>query len=589
MAHILVVDDILDNSYLLSALLRSNDYSVDVAANGREALEIARMRLPDLVISDILMPVMDGFTFCRQWMQDPQLRVVPFIFYSATYTDPQDISFGLSLGACRYITKPADPEEFLAIVLAVLDEYEAEGLPPVSSELAEEPVYLKVYNERLVNRLEHQMLQADAANRRLAALLQVSAELALLQPERDLIEHALTTITRVMGYTRSHYFAFDPTEQALRYQLAVGEQNETSVDIRSAMVIPLGEEQGLVGLVAQQGEPLIIDDTAQEPRWVQADPSIRSALLVPVTHDDNLYGVCTFVSTELSAFSVEDLQNATILANTLAIAIENTRLYRKQVEMTHHLEELVEERTADLSIALEKAEAAERLKTQFIADINHELRTPLTSIGLYLDLLPRVKEERRDEIIQVMKRETTVLSDMIEDLLDLSRLDLGHVEMQLGNVQVEQFVEMLMTDRKHLAEAKGLSLTTNPLAAVSPVRGDQTLIYQVLTNLVVNAINYTRSGTIAIDCKEVIEDGVVWSTVSVADTGPGIAPDEMEHLFERFFRGAAAHARGTPGTGLGLAICQEIVQRHGGRLTVQSELGQGSTFVVWLPAAPIPS
>lgn len=587
--EILIVEDTLESSYMLSALLRGNDYAVAVATNGREALERARNKAPDLIISDILMPVMDGFTLCRQWMQDPELQTIPFIFYSATYTDAQDVAFGLNLGACRYITKPAEPDEFLRVILDVLDQYEHKTLPTAQPVLEEEPVYLKVYNERLVKRLEHKMLEADEANRRLRTLIRVSAELSHLQPERDLIQHALAMITSTMGYTRAHYFVFEPTKQQLCYLFGVGKTSEASTAIRRSMVMHMGEERGLIGLVAQNAMPLIIDDVTQDARWIVADPAIRSAMLIPVLYDDMLYGVCSFVSEALSAFSADDLQNATVLTNTLAIAVENVRLYQQQSEWTSHLEGLVAERTEELGIALEKAQAAERLKSQFITDINHELRTPLTSIGLYLDLLPRVSEQRRDEIVQVMKRETTILSEMIEEILDLSSFDLGRVDLQIEKVHLEQLVEVLVTDREHLAKSKGLSLIAAPSADISPVHGDQKMLYQVLTNLVVNAINYTESGTITIACKDVEAEGKVWSTVSIADSGPGISAEEMEHLFERFFRGAAARTQAIPGTGLGLAICQEIAERHGGRLTVQSELGQGSKFVVWLPAAPLPS
>lgn len=569
---------------MLTALLRGNGYSVEAAANGREALESARTSLPDLVISDILMPVMDGFTLCRQWMADPQLRAIPFIFYSATYTEAQDIAFGLNLGARRYITKPAEPEEFLRVILGVLDEYEHEALPSATPLLEDEPVYLKVYNERLVKRLEHKMLETEAANRRLRALIQVSAELSRLQPERDLIEHALSIITTTMGYTRSHYFSFNETHQRLEYLLGVGEKNEEAAAIRHSMSLPLGGEHGLVGLVAQNRTPLILDDTLQEPRWIVADPSIRSAMLLPVAHADVLYGVCTFVSNQTAAFSVEDQQHAMILTNNLAIAIENARLYHEQTELTDRLEELVAQRTAELEIALEQAQSAERMKSQFITDINHELRTPLTSIGLYLDLLPSVSEARRDDVIRVMKREMTILGGMIEDILDLSHFDLGHIELQIEKINLEQLVDLLVTNREALADSKGMCLIAASPADISPVQGDQKLLYQVLTNLVVNAINYAESGTITIACKDVEEEGNVWCTVSVADSGPGISTEEKEHLFKRFFRGAAARSKGVPGTGLGLSICKEIIERHNGRLTVESLLGQGSTFTVWLPA-----
>lgn len=477
MTHLLVVEDTPESSYLLVTLLRGHGYAVESAVNGREALDKARAAPPQLVISDILMPVMDGFTLCRQWMQDPQLRQIPFIFYSATYTDAQDIQFGLGLGARRFIRKPADSVEFVQTVERVLAEYAGGELPVAQPTVAEEPVYLKVYNERLVKRLEHKMLEVEAANRRLATLLRVSSDLSLLRPQRDLIQLALATITAAMGYTRAYYFAFDPQEQTFHYLLAVGTVNEESQRIRRAMTIRLGEERGLVGLVGQQGIPLVVADTRAEPRWVRADPTIRSAMLLPVIHDDMLLGVCTFVSDQPNAFASEDVDNATILANNMAIALENVRLYEEQQNYAAHLEEVVAQRTAELEVALERAQAADRLKSQFVADINHELRTPLTSIGLYLHLLPRVDAPKRNEIIEVMQRETTLLKEMIEDLLDLSRLDLDKTEIQMEPILLDQLVEILETDRRHLAEAKGLTLVVQSATAMQPVYGDQKLIY----------------------------------------------------------------------------------------------------------------
>lgn len=103
-----------------------------------------------------------------------------------------------------------------------------------------------------------------------------------------------------------------------------------------------------------------------------------------------------------------------------------------------------------------------------------------------------------------------------------------------------------------------------------------------------NAINYTESGGITIVCQEAEAEGERWTTISVSDTGPGISPDEQEHLFERFYRGAAAREHGIQGSGLGLALSDEIIRRHNGRLTVESRVGQGSTFTVWLPCTPPP-
>lgn len=589
MTQILVVDDSADNQYLLDTILRSQGFSVTLADNGQEALEKAGENQPDLIIADILMPVMDGFSLCRRWMADPKLHAIPFVFYSATYTEPQDIEFGLRLGACRYIVKPIEPGEFLDEILGVLNKFETGLLPAPQEDLEDEPVYLKVYNERLVKQLEQKMQQADAANRRLRALFQLSASLALLRPESELIEQALTAIAEAMGYTRAHYWTFDPAEQTLRYLLAIGEPNERSTATRSGMTFAIGQETGLVGLAAADVVPVIVNDVRQEPRWIMGDPSIRSALLLPVVHDDTVYGVCTFVSTAVDAFSSEDAQIAAVVSNTLATAIENVRLYQEQLNATNHLEDVVAERTSDLAVALKQAQAADRLKSQFVSDINHELRTPLTTISLNVDLLPHVDESKRTTVVGKIKREILVLTKMIEDLLDLSRYDLGATTLLRESVQLDGLIRTLLDDRSELAHSKGLQIRYEPTPNLPPVQADQRLIFQVLSNLLVNAIHYTQSGEITLRTGTATVDDRQWCTVAVSDTGPGIPLEEQAHLFERFFRGTAARESRVPGTGLGLAICQEILDRHDGRVSVESVSGEGSTFTVWLPNGSLKS
>jgi len=124
MKHIIIVDDRLENRYMLESLLKGVDYKISTAKNGAEALSLARKYPPDLIITDILMPVMDGFTLCKEWRKDELLKKIPFIFYTAAYTSPQDIKYALRLGADRFLIKPQEPTVFLTIVKQVLDEAE---------------------------------------------------------------------------------------------------------------------------------------------------------------------------------------------------------------------------------------------------------------------------------------------------------------------------------------------------------------------------------------------------------------------------------------------------------------------------------
>ncbi len=167
MTKVLIVDDNEKDLYLLKTLLDGNSFVVTTATNGAEALESARRDPPDIIITDILMPVMDGLTMCRRWMADEKLKDIPLVFYTATYTDPRDEEFALSLGAARFIIKPAIPANFIVRLREVIAEREAGRLVAAPPAIEEEVVYLKEYNQLLIRKLEDKMLQMEEAYRSL--------------------------------------------------------------------------------------------------------------------------------------------------------------------------------------------------------------------------------------------------------------------------------------------------------------------------------------------------------------------------------------------------------------------------------------
>src|SRR5271157_4788361 len=164
MKKLLIVDDNEQNLYMLQVLLSANGFQVEQASNGAEALECARRVPPDMIISDILMPVMDGYALCRAWKEDKQLKNIPFVFYSATYTEPKDQEFALNLGADRFILKPAEPDKFLTMLLKTEEDYQAGKLVSARQPI-ETAEYYKGYNAALVGKLENKMLQLEKVNR----------------------------------------------------------------------------------------------------------------------------------------------------------------------------------------------------------------------------------------------------------------------------------------------------------------------------------------------------------------------------------------------------------------------------------------
>jgi two-component system phosphate regulon sensor histidine kinase PhoR len=228
----------------------------------------------------------------------------------------------------------------------------------------------------------------------------------------------------------------------------------------------------------------------------------------------------------------------------------------------------------------------DQMKTQFVSDVSHELRTPLTNLSLYLDLLTRSADpERNERYLATLRRETRRLTSLIEDLLTISRLEAGRVEINIEPVDINRVISDLALDRMQMAANQELTLTYTLHPDLPPAQADPRLVTQVLSNLLTNALNYTptkHAVHLRSDLQEI--DGVCWVTATVSDNGLGIAPAEMEQLFTRFFRGSAGHSSNAPGTGLGLAISKEIIERLDGRITVESQMQQGSAFTVWLRA-----
>ncbi len=280
---------------------------------------------------------------------------------------------------------------------------------------------------------------------------------------------------------------------------------------------------------------------------------------------------------------------AAVLFTTVALAgyvrIEVDRRIRALQDMVATLEERVARRTMDLTRANEQLEALSRIKGEFVANVSHELRSPITSLKMHLQLLS-LQPEKHDEHVVTLERETDRLENLIEGLLTLSRLDQDRLEVHSTPVDLNALVKMYVADRTAVAQNKGLTLAFDVASNPPPVKADQRLLEQVLSTLLTNALNYTPAGGRVMVSTEACQlDGRQWAGFSVSDTGPGIPPGEREQLFVRFFRGKAGHKSGVSGAGLGLAIAGEVVERHGGRIEVESEgvPGKGATFRVWLP------
>ncbi len=225
----------------------------------------------------------------------------------------------------------------------------------------------------------------------------------------------------------------------------------------------------------------------------------------------------------------------------------------------------------------------ERARDQFLYHITHELRTPLTNIRAYAETLSEGVLEDRDslrECYNVIIGETERLSHLVEDILSVSQLEAGSARLTMGDVQTARLVRQVVEDQQAAADAKNIELGLSLPSKVPTIRGDKDRLAVVLTNLVGNAVKYTpEGGQVEVSC---VEDGARL-LISVRDTGYGIAPEDQDQIFEKFYRAETEETAQLPGTGLGLAIAKETVRSHGGTIELESERGKGSTFTISLP------
>lgn len=430
------------------------------------------------------------------------------------------------------------------------------------------------------------------------------------------LEKTLTIITghaiRLLDAEAASVALHDASNGHLRFVAASGEAAEFVLGRQLSM------SQGIVGWVLQKGESVLVSDVSRDSRFFgdfdkKSGFATRSILCVPLQSKGRTIGVIEVMNKQNGSFDQDDLRLLSSMAAPAATAIENARLYeRAQQEIAERvraeaaleaerasLATRVAARTAELRKANIELAEANRLKDRFVSNVSHELRTPLSVITLLtgnLDMLyDRWDESKRRKTIHDIRSQARLLNNLIESVLEISRIDDGWIPAERQSVNLTQLVREEADKQRPLAQEKSQKLRLIGVPDL-PVRGNAGQLRQVIRNLVNNAIKYTHDGgEITCECRvhapglgtetewpggSEIPDGN-WAALRVVDSGIGISQENLTRLFERFYR--VNEQGNVPGVGLGLAIAKELVELHAGHIAVASTLGEGTVFAVYLP------
>jgi signal transduction histidine kinase len=378
-------------------------------------------------------------------------------------------------------------------------------------------------------------------------LAEISRNLASTVDLNILLDRITEAAAHVSGSEAASILLYDENQSQLYFESA------TNLDepLMRGLIVPV--EDSIAGWIVTHGQPVIIDDTQNDPRHFSqvgkaTNVTTTSLLGVPLIAKDKVIGALEAINKITGNFSQDDQEILMDLGAQAAVAIENARLFQQ---------------------------------SDLIAEMVHELRTPLASLRTASHLLLRkdVSQEQLLKVVGIIDNETTRLIDMTTSFLDLARLESGRIPFNSELFDPTGLLEECVGLMKNKATEKSLRLNLYIPKELPMLKGDRDKIKQVVLNLISNAVNYNKpSGTITVSGHRQQTQLVI----SINDTGPGIRQADMVHLFDKFYRSQATEAS-VQGTGLGLAICKKIVEAHNGYIDVQSEIGIGTTFSVYLP------
>lgn len=540
MVTFLVVDDIDVNVYMLRVLLEGRGYDVLEASNGIEALESARQQAPDIIVTDILMPEMDGYALCREWKQDETLTHIPFVFYTATYTSPKDEKFGLSLGAERFLIKPMETKKLVKILEEVLDQHGQ------ASKHDETNNYLQQYNEVLFNKLDRKVAQLEQTN------LTLQEEIA----GRKKVEIALR------ASEQQYSLLFNKMSDGFALYEIIFDEDDIPLDYRFIKVNPAFET--VMGLKTKEAIGETLSDLLPDFETSHSN-LLENVVLTAQSERFEIYISDLGKHFEILAYQPDENQLATIFFDTTE---------RKKAEQVEYEYEQIKAR-------FQQEREHNTLVQDIMSKLSHDLRTPLSIILTAKDVLrlyfDKITPEKREEKLNTIEHQVQFVLELLDDMSWLVRRSPDEKRFAPKLINLATLCKVIAEDISPTYDNKYqiqfLNRSEEEFAFV-----DDTLVSRIVMNLLTNAIKYSQDNT---DIRLEMDYSKHVVIIRVIDNGMGISPEDLPHIFEILYRvEASSHI---DGNGMGLSIVKDCVERHQGAISVESEVGKGSTFTIELP------
>ncbi|MEA2452500.1 MAG: hypothetical protein QOG04_1210 [Actinomycetota bacterium] len=408
----------------------------------------------------------------------------------------------------------------------------------------------------------------DRTSRELEGLQRVTTLLSATDTLEHVIGESVRIVTDLIKCERMMVLLHDEETNSLKPQPPAYGIDEAEM---ADLVLPLNQPS-LAGTVFRTSTPLVSND-AKTDGWIGAGLrerlGIENVMVVPLTSGRTSLGVLEVINSEDGQFDEEDLRFTSLLGARVGSVIELSRSRERERALMHKLRE------------------ADRTKSDFVSILAHELKGPMTTVVGFGQMLDEhwetMEAEKRGQFIGIVRRETQRLAHMVSDLLDVSRMETGNLRYEFEPMSMTDLIENILTVHTSISAAHEVELGLEP--NLPKVVGDKDRLRQVLINLLTNATRYSPEGTaVRLEAATIDQDDHPVVKVSVIDQGIGIAPADADRIFSKFAM-LAKPAWTKKGTGLGLFITKAICDAHGGRLWVESQVGEGSTFSFTVPIA----